>query len=137
VKHAIALVTALALGALVPSTSAGAQTGGLSACDYRSSYGDIPCSEVDRAITEAAAEFGVDETAMRRTAKCESTFDPYARNGQYGGLYQQASSYWGDRVGDFNANVDPDVSGGIYNPFDNARVSARMMTQSSSHWPNC
>ena len=137
-KHVIALVTALALGVFVPSSSVGAaQTGGLSACDYQASYDGIPCEEVDRAIAEAAAEFGVDETKMRRTARCESTFDPYATNGQYRGLYQQAMSYWSERVGEFNASVDPDVPGDAYHPFDNARVSAWMMAQSDSHWPNC
>ena len=137
-KHAIALVTALALGALVPSTSAGAaQTGGLSACDYQASYGGIPCGEVDRAITEAAAEFAVDETRLRQIVRCESTFDPYATNGQYKGLFQQASSYWGGRVSEFNANVDPDVPGDAYHPFDNARVSARMLSSGTDHWPNC
>ena len=136
-KHAIALASALALAALVPSSSAAAQTGGLSACDYQADYNGIPCSEVDRAITEAAAEFGIDETQMRQTAKCVSTSNPYARSGQYMGLFQQASSYWGERVGEFNASVDPDVTGDAYNPFDNARVSARMMAESTSHWPNC
>ena len=138
-KYAIALVSALALVALVPASSptAAAQSGGLSACDYRASYGDIPCGEVDRAITEAAAEFGVDETRMRQTVRCESTFNPYATSGQYKGLFQQASSYWGERVGEFNANVDPDVPGDYYNPFDNARVSARMMASGTDHWPNC
>jgi hypothetical protein len=135
VKHAIALAT-LALAAFVPSTAA-AQSGGLSACDYQSTYREIPCTEVDRAVTEAAAEFRVDEARLREIVRCESRFDPFAENGQYKGLFQQSSSYWAGRVADFNANVDPDVPGNYTSPFDNARVSARMLGLGGDHWPNC
>jgi hypothetical protein len=140
-KTTAALATAALLGAalvLVPSVAdAHSTSGGYSACDHRAQYGDIPCSEVDRAITEAAAEFGVDEGVMRRIARCESRFDPFASNGPYQGLYQQSTQYWDGRVADFNAHVRPGVSGNIHHPFDNARVSARMMTQGGNHWPNC
>lgn len=132
-----AVAAASAMTALVPSTAAAHSPGGLSACDYRSSYGDIPCSEVDRAISGAAGEFGVDETAMRQTIRCESAFDPFAGNGPYKGLFQQSEAYWGERVADFNANVEVDVPGDYFNPFDNARVSARMWAMGQDHWPNC
>ena len=132
-------VLALAVGLLIAGSQvANAQSAGPSACDYSSSYGDIPCTEVDRAITESAAEFGVDEGQLRTIVECESKFDPYADGGPYEGLFQQANSSWGERVAEFNAAVDPDVPGNINSPFDNARVSARMLaTDGTSHWPNC
>ena len=134
-------LTALAATAgllFLAPVSAGAQSGGgLSACDYRPSYRHIPCGEVDRAIQVAANEAQVDETRMREIVRCESTFDPFATNGPYKGLFQQDSGSWAGRVQDFNAHVDPDVSGDINHPFDNARVSARMLRASASHWPNC
>jgi hypothetical protein len=41
-------------------------------------------------------------------------------------------------VGDFKRHRDPDVAGDIYSPFDNARVSARMIAAGmDDHWPNC
>ena len=139
-KHARALAAVaatFALTALVPSSAAAHSTGGLYACDYQSTYGDIPCSEVDRAISGSASEFGVDEMAMRETIRCESGFNPFATNGSYMGLFQQSTDYWGERVAEFNANVEVDVPGDYYNPFDNARVSARMWASGQDHWPNC
>ena len=129
-------VTALA-GSLTPAADAHGK-GSLRACDYQANYRDIPCTEVDRAITEAAAEFAVDETRLRTIVRCESTFNPYADSGHYKGLFQQAPEYWTKRVADFNRHRDPDVGGHIYHPFDNSRISARMLAAGmSSHWPNC
>ena len=117
---------------------AGAQEGGLSACDHSPTFRDVSCQEVDRAVTEASREFRVSEVRMREIVRCESQFDPFASNGPYQGLFQQSTSYWSGRVGDFNAAVDPDVPGDVHHPFDNARVSARMLaTNGDSDWPNC
>ena len=111
---------------------------GLHACDHQAKFGDIPCHEVDRAISESAAEFRVDETKVRKIVRCESRFNPHANSGSYKGLFQQASDYWSKRVADFNAHRDPDVGGNIYSPFDNTRVSARMLAAGmDDHWPSC
>lgn len=129
-------LTALA-GPLTPAADAHNKHS-LRACDYQPNYRDVPCAEVDRALTEAAVEFAVDETKLRTIVRCESTFNPYADSGHYKGLFQQAPEYWQGRVADFNRHRDPDVGGQIYHPFDNARVSARMLAAGmSSHWPNC
>ena len=129
-------LTALA-GPLTPAADAH-RDDSLRACDYQASYRDVPCAEVDRAIMEAAAEFAVDENRLRTIVRCESTFNPYADSGHYKGLFQQAPEYWKNRVADFNARRDPDVAGHIYSPFDNSRISARMLAGGmSSHWPNC
>ena len=132
----VAAAAALLLLALVQSSGAAATPGGLSACDYQPRFRDIPCSEVDRALREAAAEFAVDETALRRVVRCESKFDPYAGR-RYRGLFQHDPGAWGQRVREFNAHVAPDVRGVITSPFDNTRVSARMIGLGQDHWPNC
>ena len=136
---AIAAAAATAGMLVLAPASAGAHStsGGLSACDYRASYRDIPCAEVDRAIKVAANEAKVDENRMRQIVRCESKFDPFASNGRYKGLFQQDVNSWAGRVQDFNDHVNPDVSGDIHHPFDNARVSARMLRSSASHWPSC
>jgi hypothetical protein len=134
----LAVVAMLASLLLLPAGAAQSQTSGLSACDHQPYYGDIPCGEVDRAIHESAVESGVDETRMREIVLCESTFDPFASNSPYEGLFQQDEGSWGQRVAEFNAAVDPDAPGDIHSPFDNARVSARMLAQGmESAWPNC
>jgi len=127
--------------AFVPATARVVEaepSDGLHACDYRSNYDGIPCREVDRAISESAAEFRVDDRRARRIVRCESTFDPRADSGPYKGLFQQAAGSWRKRVADFNRHHNPDVGGNIYSPFDNARVSARMLAAGlDEHWPNC
>ena len=111
---------------------------GLHACDYRSDYDGIPCGEVDRAISGSAAEFRLDDVRLRKIVRCESKFDPYASSGEYRGLFQQVADYWRKRVADFNRHHDPDVGDNIYSPFDNSRVSARMLAAGMDEaWPNC
>lgn len=124
--------------ALLPQAASAKKTGGLRACDYQSEFRGIPCQEIDRSITESAAEFAVNETELRQIVRCESRFNPHADSGEYKGLFQQASDYWSKRVADFNRHEEPDVTGKIYAPFDNARVSARMFAAGlDEHWPNC
>jgi hypothetical protein len=127
------------LAALVPAGPVEAESSdGLHACDYRRDYDGIPCREVDRAISESAAEFRLNEVEVRRIVRCESRFDPHADSGQYKGLFQQVAEHWHKRVADFNRHHDPDVGGNIYSPFDNARVSARMLAAGlREHWSNC
>jgi len=64
-------LTALA-GPLTPAADAHNKQS-LRACDYQPNYRDVPCAEVDRALTEAAAEFAVDETKLRTIVRCESS----------------------------------------------------------------
>ena len=114
------------------------QSDGLHACDYRRNYDGIPCREVDRAISESAVEFGTDEVGLRKIARCESRFDPGADGGEYKGLFQQVAKDWQKRVAEFNETHNPDVGGNIYSPFDNARVSSRMLAAGMrDDWPNC
>jgi hypothetical protein len=145
-RRAASFIGGLVCAALVPAASlvpAAAPVGaepsdGLHACDYRRDYDGIPCREVDRAISESAAEFRTDEVELRRIVRCESRFDPRAEQGGYKGLFQQVARYWDKRVADFNEHHNPDVGGDIYSPFDNARVSSRMIAAGmQEHWPNC
>ena len=124
--------------ALVPTPVDAEPSDGLHACDHRSNFDGIPCREVDRAISESAAEFRVDDVKLRRIVRCESRFDPRADSGEYKGLFQQVAKHWRKRVADFNRHHNPDVGDNIYSPFDNARVSARMLAAGTQeHWPNC
>jgi hypothetical protein len=126
------------VAALLPTAGPAQAHDGLHACDYQPNYRDVPCAEVDRAISESAAEFQVDDLKLRKIVRCESRFNPYADSGHYRGLFQQAPEYWQNRVAQFNAHHDPDAGNNIYSPFDNARISARMLAAGlDGHWPNC
>lgn len=50
--------------------------------------------EIVQIVDAAAAEFGVDRTMMQKIVRCESGYNPKARNGQYAGLFQFANSTW-------------------------------------------
>jgi hypothetical protein len=95
----------------------------------------VPCSEIDRAVGEAADEFGLDHRRFRLLARCESHFKNAAGRSHVG-VYQQAAKYWRGRVNDFNRRhphypVGLDAS----NPFWNARVSADMIARGQArHW---
>lgn len=49
---------------------------------------------IESVIRSAAAEFGVSGDRMVRVARCESTLNPSAKNGKYGGLYQFSDQTW-------------------------------------------
>lgn len=111
----------------------------LSACGHAAFFQDIPCSEVDRAITEAAREFRLNETKLRKVIRCESGFNPFNSPGSYYGLGQHLKSEWNGRVAAFNRGYDPDVIGNPHAPFDNARVTAWMAHNEGDWgaWPEC
>ncbi len=50
---------------------------------------------VSYAISLASRVFGVSESKMRAVAYCESTFNPFASNGRYHGLFQLGWSPFG------------------------------------------
>jgi hypothetical protein len=138
-KALASLGSIVCAAALVPTAAPveAEPSDGLHACDYRRDYDGIPCGEVDRAISESAAEFRLDDVKVRKIVRCESRFNPRADSGEYKGLFQQVARYWRKRVADFNRHHDPDVGDNIYSPFDNARVSARMLAAGQEHWPSC
>lgn len=91
--------------------------------------------EVKSILHNARVEFGIDGHRMNRIVARESGGKPTADNGGHSGLFQQSERFWPGRVRDFNRANDPDVSGNIYSPVDNARVSAWMMSNGGwSHW---
>jgi hypothetical protein len=49
---------------------------------------------VSYAIKLAATTYGVSEWQMHRVASCESGHDPFARNGQYIGLFQEGGMFY-------------------------------------------
>lgn len=118
----LALLAALA-GATTLAHPAPAAPGPLTACGYAPSFGDIPCGEVDRAVTEAAREFRIDEGRFRRMVRCESRFSPHVGRA-HRGLTQQGRGFVAREYPRFNRAVEPDVLGNVTSPFDNARTAA-------------
>lgn len=65
-------------------------------------------------------------------ARCESRYNPYARNGPYKGVFQQASHFWTGRYREFGSKY---LDNAIYNARTNILVSIRMAHKLGwSHW---
>ena len=81
-RRLLAVLAILVASATSIPPSHAARTGPLDACAREWTrtgyYRDIPCSEVNRAINEAAAWWGIDEQRFRRVIRCESSFNPFA-----------------------------------------------------------
>lgn len=94
-------------------------------------FRNIPCGEVNRAVSEAAREWRIDEGRFRRSIWCESKFHPFVGR-SYKGLVQAGVAFWRVQVPRFNANLrpgQPPVLGNVLSPFDNARVGARVISR--------
>lgn len=110
-----------------------------------------PCEEIDRAVREAAAEFGIDEGRFRRSINCESHFIDVNTNGQYLGLTQQGNGFRARQVPAFDHDpaVTVDIGQGMpnytgpttafepFNPFHNARLAARAISISGYREWSC
>lgn len=103
------------------------------ACDHAPTLDGVPCSEIDRAVQEAANEFGIDHRKFRFTIECESGYEPDA-GGFYKGLTQQSLEFWNRWVPRFNRDVAVDIGAGRpygsrSHPFDNARLAAYVISR--------
>lgn len=132
---AVFTLAAAAMVAAPTSVSAHASHGRLPfACDFAPTLDGVPCSEVDRAVGEAADEFGIDHARFRRMIACESHFRPAVdSNYPYVGLTQQGSEFWRRWVPRFNYVVAVDLGdrrpyASRYHPFDNARLAAYVIS---------
>ncbi len=83
-------------------------------------FGQTPCSEVERAITEAVQLHPVNGDRFRRVIRCESSFNPHVNRW---GLVQLTDGFWNREMPRFNAANDPDIFD-RNNPFHNARLAA-------------
>lgn len=116
-------------GLVFTAPEATASTAGIPfACHHGPTLDGIPCSEIDRAVQEAANEFRIDHRKFRVTIECESDYYPNAGR-FYKGLTQQSQEFWDRWVPRFNRDVAVDIGAGRpygsrTHPFDNARLAA-------------
>lgn len=154
VLSALSLIPSTApASAEVPPPPAGAPTACTQHPDHQAEFHPIPCGEIDRAVTEAAREFGIDEAKFRRVTACESAFRPRVVGaGLYVGLLQESSEFfrrWQLRF-DHDPAVAVDLGQGMPgytgpgtgaergNPFHNARVAAYAIAHDGySEWGRC
>lgn len=65
--------------------------------------------EVKEEIDKVAASYKINSEKLKQLAKCESTFNPKAINGKYGGLFQFDTSTWKSIRKEMNRDSNPDL----------------------------
>lgn len=84
---------------------------------------------VESVIRSAAAEFGVSGDRMVRVARCESTLNPNAKNGKFGGLFQ-----FSDTTFNWFASMSG-LGGSKWNASDASRMASWAFANGyASHW---
>lgn len=88
-----------------------------------------PVGNVEQIIRDAAEAHGISPDRLVRVARCESTLNPNAKNGQYGGLFQFSDKTW-----DWFASMRG-VGGSKWNASDAANMAAWAFANGyASHW---
>lgn len=90
-------------------------------------------------IDSAADEFGVSAHTMRELARCESTFNPGAKNPESSarGLFQYLDTTWTSaRVRLYERGIDPEPYGeaDVWNPVAQARITANVIAEGGWWW---
>lgn len=81
---------------------------------------------VEEALTIAAVAYGVPLSEMRSAARCESTFNPAARNGRYRGLFQFGPIFEASPFGHAGLSV--------WSPFASAMAAAYIVRHGGRGW---
>lgn len=96
---------------------------------------------LDSWFRKYADEFGVDESLLKKIAKCESGFNPTAGSGQvpsagsYGGMFQYAASTWSSTRQQMDLDPNPDLR---FNAEESIKTSAFKISRGGqSSWPVC
>jgi hypothetical protein len=82
-----------------------------------------------------AGQYGINADVLRHIARCESGFNPTARNGIYAGLFQFNSSTWTSYRNQLQKDPHPDLR---FNAEEAILTAAFAYSKGKSHiWPNC
>jgi|SRR3989344_2656027 len=96
---------------------------------------EVGRTQVDAWIEKYAGQYGVAAETLRYMAKCESTFNPKAVNGPYGGIYQYSASSWGSNRKVMGENPNPDLR---FDAQEAIKTTAFIVsTRGGGMWPNC
>lgn len=88
-----------------------------------------PCSDgpICEAISDAAEEYGVSYARLECLAFRESSYNPYATNGRYSGLFQFDAPTW---------RITPYADASPFEPYAAAHAAAFLIARGeSSRWP--
>ncbi|EFK95855.1 protein containing Lytic transglycosylase-like, catalytic domain [sediment metagenome] len=95
--------------------------------NYTSPYDDL--------FEKHANDNNLDKNFLKKIAKCESTYNPNARNGIYQGLYQFSASTWKSTRNSMGLDPNPDLRN---NPDEAIKTAAWKIAHGGIRaWPVC
>jgi hypothetical protein len=95
----------------------------------------VTSTQLDEWFTKYSTQFSVDRQRLWNIAVCESSLNPNAKNGDYGGMYQFSSSTW--RSTRQRLNVDTNIQL-RFNAEESIKTAAFLLSTSGhSPWPSC
>lgn len=91
--------------------------------------------ELETLFAEAGNGQSISSDLLRKIAHCESGFNPGAKNGIYGGLFQFSTSTWIVTRLAMNKDTNPALR---FNPAEAIKTAAFKLATDGIHaWPNC
>lgn len=91
--------------------------------------------EMEPLFAQYAGQYNVDKNALERIANCESHFNPTAKNGDYLGMFQFATSSWQTNRNSMGVDPNPTLRTNIE---ESIKTAAFLMSrQGTKPWPSC
>ncbi len=91
--------------------------------------------QMEPLFAQYAGQYNVDKNALERIANCESHFNPTAKNGDYLGMFQFATSSWQTNRNLLGLDNNPNIRTNIE---ESIRTAAFLMSrQGTKPWPSC
>ncbi|KKS98125.1 MAG: Protein containing Lytic transglycosylase-like, catalytic-like protein [Candidatus Gottesmanbacteria bacterium GW2011_GWA2_43_14] len=95
----------------------------------------ITSGDLENYFTRYADKESVNRELLKKIAACESSFNPQARNGIYGGMFQFSENSWKNLRLLMNLNTDPELR---FNAEEAIKTAAyKLAINGRVAWPNC
>lgn len=92
-------------------------------------------ADIEDMFTKYGNNYGVNREYLKKIAHCESTYNPGAVNGIYGGMYQFSASTWIATRNSMGLDPNPDLR---FNAEEAVRTTAfKIAHGGSGAWPVC
>ena len=92
-------------------------------------------TDLETLFTMYATFYQVDREQLKKIARCESSFNPQAVNGDYVGMFQFATQTWIGKRTQMGLDPNPDLR---RNAEESIKTTAYMLSLGQQNaWPNC
>lgn len=92
-------------------------------------------NDLDEIFERFSSEYSVDKELLKHIAKCESSYNTNAQNGDYTGMFQFAGQTWSSIRSSMGLDPSPDLR---TNAEESIRTAAAMIAKGQQNaWRNC